>query len=235
MDLIQKTVEASTSFENADRKLKKEYLLKNINTFKKVTEVLPGFRGAFGLGYPFYALGKDLEGELPYIKEQIRYNNKLLDEFLDNSYDNVWHCEKCLQANMDNMPDLKKVCYKCPVVPKKIKPRKVINRLPDMDFCLVVEDGYEEVSKIKLLDIFDKNGFYTSDVNPLKTINDVYEISEDLKKGEMPSKFVPIDVHLFSYEELYMLIEKVGEVIQLAEENGIKAYLPTLPDSLRKR
>ena len=41
----------------------------------------------------------------------------------------------------DIMPDLKIVCKPCPNMIDSLKPRKIINRLPDLDMWLVCEDG----------------------------------------------------------------------------------------------
>lgn len=235
MNTINKAVEASNMYESAEKELKKEYLLKYIDLVNNIFLNISGHKGTFGLGYPYYALGHNLEGELPIVEEQFRYNNQLLIDYIEcNSNNKIWLCEKCLENSSDNMPNLKTICYKCPTVPMEIKPRKVINRLPDMDFCMVVEDGYEEITKKKIIEQFNKFGIETSDVDPVKTISDVFEIASDLDKGIMPKKYIPIDTHLFSYSELIELMKGVVPKIDSTYKQGIIPFLPTLPYSLRK-
>lgn len=234
MNIIAKTVIASTRYEEENGELKRLYLLNYIKKYKDIVSKLSGYNGFFGLGYPFYALDNNFEGKLPLIDEQFRYNFELIIKFCEQFGDGIWPCEHCLKENLFDMPDLKKICYKCPVVPKEISPRKVINRLPDMDLCLVVEDGYEESVKRELLYLFDKNGFQTSDIDPLGTIEKVYRISNDLKDGNMPSEYVPLDTHLFKYTTLCKLISEVEPAIDKSLKTGKAPYLPTFPDSLRK-
>ena len=180
MNVIDKTVIGSTRFEEDNSEVKKLYLIEYINKYKELVSKLSGYNGFFGLGYPFYALGNNFEGNIPLIDEQIRYNFELYAQFHKKYSDGIWPCEKCLEENIYDMPDLKKICYNCPVVPKELSPRKVINRLPDMDLCLVVKDGYEENIKRKLLSLFAINGFQTSDIDPLETIEKISRSSESL-------------------------------------------------------
>lgn len=51
----------------------------------------------------------------------------------------------------------------------------------------------------------------------------------------MPTKHIPIDTHIISYDELYNLIKQVPERIQIAVENNKIPYIPILPYSLRKK
>ena len=234
MNIIIKTVIGSTQFETENGELKKLYLLNYIKKYQEMVSKLTGYNGFFGLGYPFYALGNNLQGNLPLIEEQIRYNFELFLSFYGHFSNEIWPCEDCLKEKLYYMPDLKKICYKCPVVPKELSPRKVINRLPDMDLCLVVKDGYEEDIKRKLLYFFEKNGFQTSDIDPLGTIEKIYRISNELKDGKMPLEYIPLDTHLFKYSILYDLISEVEPEIDKSIKTGKAPYLPTFPDSLRK-
>lgn len=242
MELIRKAAIASTIFEETNTELKKEYLKKYIELYNNITSSLPGYKGSFGTGYPFYALGKDLDGTLPVIEEQIRYNNELIKDLHDyiiqpNYYydkNRIWNCEICLTENQKNMPNLKTICKRCPDVHKKLRPRKIINRLPDIDLWMVIEDGYEEVTKKKLIDLFEKNNLHTSDVDPVSTINKVYEIATLLKEGIMPSEYIPLDTHIISYDNLYSLIDTTPKEIETSKKEDKIPYLPILPESLRK-
>ena len=232
MNSCKKTVYASNIFEKENNELKRRYLLLNIDTIKTIMKLVPGYCGCFGTGYPFYALDENLEGDLPVINEQLRYNNELLKELENNNSD--WACEKCLVENISQMPDLKQICKPCPRIVDSLKPRKVINRLPDIDMWLVCADDKVEEAKQSLKKIFDALGMHTSDVDPLKTINEVVEIAEDLQNGKMPKKLLPLDVHIIEYSKLNDLINSVPSTLAIARSLNIPPYLPIHPVSLRK-
>lgn len=242
MDLIRKAALASTIFEETNTELKKEYLINYIKLYNDIVSSVPGYKGSFGTGYPFYALGKNFEGTLPVIEEQIRYNNELIKDLHDylvqpNHYygkDRLWHCESCLIENNKEMPNLKIVCNRCPDVRRKLRPRKIINRLPDIDLWMIIEDGYEDVTKKKLIELFEKNNLRTSDVDPISTINEVYEIATNLQNGVMPTSHIPLDTHIINYSTIYNLIDKTPGEMDVAKKMNKIPYLPILPESLRK-
>lgn len=216
-------VESSNKFEENNFKnkdLKKMYIKKNIDIINSVMEHTTGYRGSFGTGYPFYAIDSDFKEDLPVIKEQIRYNEELRTTIL-NAKLKKWPCESCLPVNGPYMEDLKQICIPCPRLEKELKPRKVINRLPDIDMWMVCEDTKVEEAKKELKETFDQLGMHTSDVNPIQTFKEFKEIITDLEDGKMPIKMLPLDVHVVKYSEL----SNLGEV----------PYLPILPDSLRKK
>lgn len=224
----------STRFERCNTDLKRRYLLEHIEVFKKITAGMAVGRGAFGTGYPFYALNSDLTGELPVIQEQIRYNEELVMHAM-NSQRDTWSCGICLYANYGEMPDLKRVCKPCPNMDYELKPRKVINRLPDMDLWMICEDGKVEEAQAQLAEALKRANFSTSDVDPLKSIQDIIEITESLESGIMPQKFLPIDVHIIEYSKMKELIQQVPEIIRRSRELGKVPYLPIQPKSYRKQ
>lgn len=221
----------STRFEKLNNQLKKEYLIKNINIINTIMFHTPGYCGSFGTGYPFYVLDNKLEGELPVINEQIRYNEELLNEACDIDY---WPCEECLTTRGSWMPDLKKICKPCPQVKDSIKPRKVINRLPDIDMWMICADGKVEEAKIVLVKLFDNYGMHTSDIDPVRTINEMEDIVSDLEKGKMPSKMLPLDIHIIEYSKFANLLDEIPFSLLSAAEEGQVPYLPIHPISLRK-
>ena len=77
MNTCVKAADVSTRFEKLNNELKRKYLIKNIDRINMIMSHAPGYCGSFGTGYPFYVLDKNLEGELPVIEEQIRYNDEL--------------------------------------------------------------------------------------------------------------------------------------------------------------
>ncbi len=136
IDYCQKAVEASTIFELNNTEVKRLYILENIKKFNAIKESISNSSGTFGTGYPFYALDSDLKGELPIIKEQLRYNNELLKR-IKESNKIIWLCGDCLEKRGETLPDLKQICKPCPKIDGELKPRKIINRLPDIDMWMV--------------------------------------------------------------------------------------------------
>lgn len=210
------------------------YIKKNIDIINSVMEHTTGYRGSFGTGYPFYAIDSDFKEDLPVIKEQIRYNEELRTAIL-NAKLKKWPCESCLPVNGPYMEDLKQICIPCPRLEKGLKPRKVINRLPDIDMWMVCEDTKVEEAKKELKETFDQLGMHTSDVNPIQTFKEFKEIITDLEDGKMPIKMLPLDVHVVKYSELSNLLDQVPFTILNSSNLGEVPYLPILPDSLRKK
>ena len=52
----------STQYELINSELKRKYLIFNINLINTIMQSIDGYQGSFGTGYPFYALGKKLDG-----------------------------------------------------------------------------------------------------------------------------------------------------------------------------
>ena len=233
MNICIQAAEASTRFEKNNSELKRLYLIKNIDTINTIMGMVPGYCGSFGTGYPFYALNSKLEGQLPIIDEQIRYNEELFKEA--QQLGTTWVCAKCLSTTGQNMPDLKQICKPCPQLADSLKPRKVINRLPDVDMWMVCADSEVESAKTTLSKLFDSFGMYTSDVDPVQTIKDVTEISIDIQNGKMPTKLLPLDIHIIEYSTLSNLFNQIPFVLQKSMEENNVTYLPIHPTSLRKK
>jgi len=233
LELCINAVKASTEYELQATELKRQYILSNVLLFNYITTLIHGYNGSFGSGYPFYALEKDLNGDLPIIIEQVRYNNELIDN-INNLGITSWNCADCLIKCGDSMPDLKQICKPCPNVDNELKPRKVINRLPDIDLWFVCEDDEIYYAKDKLGFLLNFYGLHTSDVSPLRTMQEVIEITNSLKAGTMPEHHLPLDAHIIGKNALYNLIEQVPDTIKKSFANGQIPYLPIHPLSLRK-
>lgn len=231
MNICLKASEASNRFERCNTELKKEYLIKNISTINMIMSKVSGYCGSFGTGYPFYTLDNNLNGNLPIIDEQIRYNDELYNEAKELS---SWTCENCLATRSMQMPDLKQICKPCPQVKDSIKPRKVINRLPDIDMWIIVEDSKIDVAKNELQKLFTLFDMHTSDKNPIKTINEVNEISLELEVGIMPKRYLPLDVHIIEYSKFSALLDEIPFSLLYAMEIEQIPFLPIHPLSLRK-
>jgi hypothetical protein len=231
---ITKQVEnASTEFEKTNTDVKRKYLIWNIHAFNTIASAVSVGTGSFGTGYPFYALDKNLKGQLPIIGEQLRYNRQLVVDG-KQVQKSIYLCKSCLEQNYDTMPDLKTVCKPCPNMINELKPRKLVNRLPDLDMWLVCEDGKIEEAQTELSKLLEENGMHTSDVNPFASLDDVIKIVEDLKAGKRPKIYLPIDSHIIEYSKLKELIEQVPETLKDAKEQERIPYLPIYPKSYRK-
>lgn len=231
MNTCVKAADVSTRFERCNNNLKRKYLIKNIERINMIMSHAPGYCGSFGTGYPFYVLDENLEGELPIIEEQIRYNDELVREA---SGMECWRCENCLNTKGFWMPDLKRICKPCPQVKDSIKPRKVINRLPDIDMWMICADGKVEEAKATLVKLFDNYDMHVSDIDPVRTINDVEDIVSDLEAGKMPNKMLPLDIHIIQYSKFASLLDEIPFSLLSAMEQGQIPYLPIHPISLRK-
>ena len=231
--IIEQAVEASNTYEYANNDIKREYLKKIIMLYNSIVSELEGYRGSFGTGYPFYALKSDLTGDLPIIQEQIRYNNELANLAREHNCTS-WECERCLQKNGSKMADIKETCRPCQKVDNSLKPRKVINRLPDMDLWMVCSTEKIDQTKERLIEAFKKQKMRTSDVDPIQTIKDIHHISQALANDKMPTRFVPIDTHIIDYQTLLSLIEQVPEALRKATLDGTIPSLDIWPISYRK-
>ena len=232
-DITKQVENASTSYEVSNTDLKKKYILWNIEVFNIIAKHVSVSKGTFGTGYPFYVLDSNLQGKLPIIPEQIRYNMQLVKDGKPFQK-SIWLCKPCLEKKYSTMPDLKKVCKPCPNMPKDLKPRKIINRLPDIDMWLVCEDGCTKKAQAELIELFKQYNMHTSDVDPIKSIDEVSYITEMVSKGVFPKKLLPIDAHIVEFSDLKMLIEEVPGELEKSVKDGVTPYLPINPKSYRK-
>ena len=170
---------------------------------------------------------------MPIIEEQIRYNNELVESGKESSA-KEWPCQECLEKNYEFMPDLKIICKPCQKIDNSIKPRKVINRLPDLDMWTIAEDGKTSEVSAQLARALQVSDIYPSDISPYKTILEFTNISKDITEGRMPSKFLPIDTHIVEASQLKELIEKVPETIRNSKRTNTKPFLNIHPLSYRK-
>ncbi len=232
-EITQKVEKSSTNFEKTNTDLKRKYLLWNIEAFNIIASKISANRGTFGTGYPFYALDENLEGKLPIIEEQIRYNRQLVrnGEAVQKS---IWECKRCLEEKYADMPDLKRICKPCPNMLDELKPRKIINRLPDIDIWVVCEDGKIDEVEEQLQKLLESFNMQPSDIDPFSAIENVEEISKDLDKGIIPKKFLPMDVHIMEYSKMEELIKEVPGVLRIAKQEEKIPYLPIHPKSYRK-
>lgn len=232
-EIVEGIEKTSTDFEKNNTDLKRKYLIWNIEVFNSIASAVSDSRGSFGTGYPFYALDENLQGTLPIILEQIKYNRQLVIDGREVQKSR-YYCKACLDKKYSTMPDLKKICKPCPNMLDTLKPRKLINRLPDIDMWLVCEDGCIEKAEEELTLLLEKYNMHTSDEAPFSSINDIEKITQMIKEGKMPGIFLPIDAHIVEYSKIKSLIEQMPKVLQDAQKMDIQPYLPIHPKSYRK-
>lgn len=224
--------EISDTYEKENGSIKLTYINKNISEFRNIVRFIKNSKGNFGTGYPFYINYTKMD-KLPIIEEQLRYNNELRMA-QKKSKSSIWPCETCLRRNGESMPDLKQICKPCTKIIDELKPRKVINRLPDIDMWMICEDGtLEESSQILKNELMNAK-FTTSDVDPVKTIEDLAGITDQIKSGIMPEKLLPIDAHIIEYSDLMKKVKSLPDEIALGFTYGYTPYIPIHPLSLRK-
>ena len=228
--ITERVAKMSTEFERNNSELKRKYLLWNIEAFNIIASKV---RGSFGTGYPFYALDSKLEGVLPIIQEQVSYNRQLIVDGRRVA-PSIWECKSCLKRNYSDMPDLKVICKPCPNVEDNLKPRKIINRLPDIDMWLVCDDDKVELARTELVELLKKNSMRTSDIDPIASIEEFGEITRLLREKKLPSIFLPIDCHIIEYSKIKGLIERTPNEIREAKQNDKSPFLPIQPISYRK-
>lgn len=231
--ICNEVAKISNDFERENTELKRQYIVSNIIMYNQIVSQIAENMGTFGTGYPFYILDKNLEGALPVIDEQIRYNDELAS-IADSSNLTEWVCGECLEETSFIMPDLKQVCKPCPNVPNGLKPRKIINRLPDIDMWMICDSKDIEKVKTELEQLLFINGMHTSDVDPIRTIFELQDIVSNLQNGIKPDKYLPIDTHIIDRASLYVLVELIPSALARSYEYNMTPYLPIHPLSLRK-
>ena len=228
LKIVETVARLSSMYELENTALKKAYTKQEIEEIKNVFKLSKYYRGTFGTGYPFYAVGEDMAHDLPVILEQLRYNNELIEQCRKQDT-RLWACLNCLEEKVDEFPNLKVYCKPCNDLLDALKPRRVINRIPDLDIWCVAEKRTTKKICEELSSLLEQTTLTTSDVNPLQTFKDLEEIVTAIQSGKMPTKHLPIDIHVVEEGILNNLIEMVPDSI-----NAGNLDLLIYPYSLRK-
>lgn len=228
LKIVEGVARLSSMYELQNTELKKAYTQQEMQQIKNVFELSKYYKGTFGTGYPFYAVGEDMTYDLPVILEQLRYNNELIEQCRKQDT-RLWACLNCLEENVDDFPNLKIYCKPCADLSNELKPRKVINRMPDLDIWCVAEKRTTKKICGELSSLLENTTLTTSDVDPLQTFEDFKEIVLAMQSGKMPTKHLPLDIHVVEEGILNNLIEKVPDSI-----NTGNLELSIYPYSLRK-
>ena len=99
---------------------------------------------------------------------------------------------------------------------------------------MICEDDKISLESKQLAYVFDDLGMCTSDVDPVKSIHDVYEIATSLDKEIMPSKKLPLDVHIIEYSKFKRILENTPLFIINRFCPQEVPYMPIHPYLLRK-
>ena len=99
---------------------------------------------------------------------------------------------------------------------------------------MICQDDKVEEAKRVMVELFKSYGMHTSDVDPVGTVDELDEIVTQLEEGRMPSKMLPLDVHIISYSEFASLLDEIPFAICNAMDTNVTPYLPIHPQSLRK-
>ena len=88
----------------------------------------------------------------------------------------------------------------------ELKPRKVINRLPDLDIWMICENGKIAQAKEMLVRKFIQEEMYTFDVDPPRTMREISLIAGDLISGKMTDKYLPHDIHAIEHSKFVNIL-----------------------------
>jgi len=207
-------------------------MLNQAKAFVDTAQTISTYRGAFETGYPCYVLGPNFEGNLSIVYEQLRYNEELRKAGENNN--EPWTCPSCCKTNDGYMRDLKNVCYPCSSVDNAVKPRKLMNRLPDMDLWFICENGKLNETSSVLSEKLQRINMFPSDIDIKGTIEVIKSINDSLERNETPRCFLPIDAHIIEYDKLLSCIIGVPKNIEDNLRVGKAPYIPIAPLSLRK-
>lgn len=182
-------IEATRVFFNEEGGRAAETIVKEIQDINKSVQAIPGFKGSFGLGYPFYAMNdlSDSVEEVPAINDFIEQSQSLVRQSRDFAGE-VWPCAGCQETR--HLPDLKSQCKPCNDV--LFKPRDLFKALPDIDVVNVFDAPTCE-TELQLQDVLQKMNLLQSDSD----IRGTYLRTMGTLQQNNPSK-LPIDAHIWS-------------------------------------
>jgi hypothetical protein len=183
-----------------------DYLFKESHRFANELSKVDGFVGAFGLGYPFYAVTKDGKPfEITEISNFIDYTRELIKEDSRN-HPEGWICAAC-QAN-NNLPDLKTQCKPCDLV--TLKPRDIFKGLPDLDMAVIIDNPNND-TETHVEKIANELGYSQSDTDIGNAIMHTKAALNEIKEGQNPQHHLPIDIHIWPKEAVRQCMELVAE------------------------
>lgn len=205
-----------------------EYLSKQFEDFQEIVSRIPGSIGIFGTGHPFYATKET--GAIVPIEEVNRYIETYKNTALEEARKNIgpWVCTICQTEK--SLPDLKEFCKPCNKV--VLRPRDIFKALPDLDFWAIADSNNPEYLST-LQSNLHRAGFFQSDVNIARSIQDTNTVMDTLARGYIPKERFPIDVHVITAENFHNALSGVRDKINLYGKNKEESlFVPISPMSL---
>lgn len=222
-ELLYKSLDLAIDFNNDRSNRKGEYLAAQFEDFTQAASWVPGYKGAFGTGYPFYAQRDD--GSVVAVEEISRFISETKVRAKEDEASRVgeWACGMC-QIAVEHV-DLKQKCKPCTA--QVLKPRDMFKALPDLDYWIVVEQDSPHVEGAAS-SILQRAGFQQSDADIYFAVHDTIEVLTALKGGREPRARLPLDLHIVTVDQLKGALLKV----QTATSQGFKDKVPISPRSL---
>jgi hypothetical protein len=221
------SLELAAEFSEDESVLKGEYMAQQFEDFTHAVRSIPGYKGSFATGYPYYAQNPD--GGVYAVPEIARYARSFIPKIeADAARGNgAWICGAC--QVFSDLPDLKSQCKPCDAV--DIRPRDIFKALPDVDFWVVADDDETPVSEFEqaVEDHVEREGFYVSDKDIAQAFDDTIHVMKALKRGNMPPTRLPLDLHVVTKKQMLNRLGKVQKTLKRGE------MLPISTRSLHKQ
>lgn len=225
--MLVQVLDTAAEYAQDTSVLKGNYLQQQFDDFTEAVRSVPGYKGVFGTGYPFYALRPD--GGTYDVPEITRYTRSFISEVQKDAQRNygAWICGAC-QVETD-LPDLKTYCKPCKQV--DFKPRDIFKALPDLDFWVIVDPETETLDRTEeiIRDRVEAAGFYASDSNVSQAVDSTLYVMRTLQRGHMPSARLPLDLHVVTKQEILACINEAPRALAQGET------IPISPRSLHVR
>lgn len=215
---IATALELSVRFNQDESPVRGDYMRREFADFSEVVSKVPGYRGCFGTGHPYYANKPD--GGIYEIPEITRYINQYRNSLRNEEIGQIgnWLCGTC-QILVDH-PDLKQRCKPCELV--DVKPRDVFRALPDLDFWVIASDDVDQTHfEESIQAAVQAEGFQSSDVDVIHSIRDAVRVMQTLETGLMPRARLPIDLHIVTENSLNKLMRETPTAVKNGDFLGI--------------
>ena len=188
---LQSLLQVATWFYSGSQQVI-DFMLAEAEQVATLVNSIPGVLGCFGVGYPFYAMD---QGKKPLEIQTISTFISSLRDSLRREDNVTWQCTAC---NVLESSSLKVGCSTC--ARTALKPRALLSALPDLDIIIVVERP-EQLHEELIEKTLHTSGFFQSDMEIKSSLTRVESLISALQSGVAPSHHLPIDVHLWSFED----------------------------------
>lgn len=209
--VLVQALETASEYTRDTTTMKGEYLQQQFDDFTSAVRAVPGYKGVFGTGYPFYAMKED--GGTYDVPEITRYTRSFIPMVKKDAarQHGAWICGAC-QVESD-LPDLKTFCKPCDSV--DFKPRDIFKALPDLDFWVIVDPQDEPLETIEKIveERVENAGFYTSDRDVAQAVDSTLFVMRTLQRGNTPTARLPLDLHVVTKDQLLACMNEVPQAL----------------------